>query len=77
MTDSFENKPEPSFEGSHPVIPGLTPAVRKWLYGLTVASVPVAIALDLLDQTQAALILPLVTALLSGVVAFPNVNKDK
>lgn len=59
---------------THPVIPGLTAPIRRWIYGLVLAAVPVAVALGVTDNTTAALILALVAAFLGGGVALPNVT---
>ena len=59
-------------EQDHPVIPGLTAPIRKWIYGLVLAAVPVGVALGVTDNTTAALIVALVAAFLGGGVALPN-----
>lgn len=41
----------------------LTPARRKWLYSVSIAAVPVAIAFGVVDVETAALIPPLLVAL--------------
>ena len=47
----------------------LTPARRKWLYRVSIAAIPLGIAFGWLDAKTAALIPPLLVALL-------NVNED-
>lgn len=59
----------------------ISPATRRWLYGIAAAAIPLLVMLGLVGADQANLWLGLVVALLglgSGVTAFANVTpKDK
>ena len=43
----------------------LTPARRRWLYRVSIAAIPLGIALGWLDKSTAALAVPLLVALLN------------
>ena len=43
----------------------LTPPVRRWLYRVSIAAIPVGIAAGWLDKESAALLLPLIVAALN------------
>lgn len=43
----------------------LTPAVRRWLYGVTIAALPVAVLLGWLDPEALPVLVPLVVAVLN------------
>ncbi|WP_336819866.1 phage holin [Gordonia sp. MMO-8] len=44
----------------------MTPEVRRWLYGVALAVVAIAVAYGIITQDQAALWVTLVAAILSG-----------
>ncbi|MDN5639922.1 MAG: hypothetical protein L0I17_03900 [Actinomycetia bacterium] len=41
-------------QDSNTIIPGLTPAVRAWIYGIIIAAVPLLTAYGVLDDSKAA-----------------------
>lgn len=43
----------------------LTPAIRRWLYGIAIAFVPLAVYLGWLEPEASPLVLPLVLAILN------------
>ena len=51
-------------EDTHPVIPGFGAPARRWLYGVSIAAILLAIAFDLVSASTAALIAPLLVAVL-------------
>jgi len=59
----------------------LTPARRRWLYRVSIAAIPIGIANGLFDVETAALIVPLLVALLNvpkgGPVEFDIVAHDR
>lgn len=42
-----------------------TPTVRRWIYGVVIAAIPVLIYFDLIPEEAAPVILPLVLAILN------------
>lgn len=69
MTDETNTEDAP-----HPVIPGLTAARRRWLYGLTIAIAPLAVIYGLASGEDVGLWVAAIAAFLSGGVALPNVS---
>lgn len=49
---------------SNTIIPGLTPAVRAWIYGVIIAAVPLLTAYGLLDDSKAAVWVAVAAAVL-------------
>jgi len=52
----------------------LTPAVRKWLYGIAVVAMPLLIAYGLMDASRGSLWLAIVGAVLVPGVAYANTD---
>lgn len=59
----------------HPILPFLTPVVRKWIYGLATALAAIGVALGFVDNATVGLILNAVAAFIASPLAFANVNK--
>lgn len=59
---------------NHPVIPGLTAARRRWLYGLVLAAAPLAVIYGVAQSEEVALWVAAAAAFLSAGVALPNVD---
>jgi hypothetical protein len=57
-------------------MPWLTPEVRKWIYGVSVATIPVLIVFGWLDDNRAPAILGLLNAVLIGGMAFANTHPN-
>lgn len=51
----------------------LTPTVRRWIYGVGIAVIPLAVVYGLIEQETQALWVTLLGALM-GVIALPNTN---
>lgn len=65
----------PNTNDEHPVIPGLTPRRRKWIYGIVLGLAPIAILHGLMTGEQAALYVAAIVAFLSSGVALPNIHE--
>lgn len=70
MTANFD-APHPG-DDPHPVIPWLTKPRRQWLYGVTLAAQPLAVALSVATDNVIALGVAVVLAMVSTGVALPN-----
>lgn len=57
-------------------MPWLTPEVRKWIYGVSVATIPVLVVFGWLEEATAPAILGLLNAVLIGGLAFVNTTPD-
>lgn len=68
---SKHRKPGPTHLGAL-----LSPTVRRWLYGIAAAALPLGAAYGLVDDTRVPLWLNLAGAVLL-TVALANVNDDK
>lgn len=53
-------------------MPNLSRAWRKWIYGVALAAVPLAIAFGVLDDRRGALVIALVGAIVSPALALRN-----
>lgn len=60
----------------HPVIPGMTVKVRRWIYGISIPAQPLLVAYGVLSEQKATLWAAMVLAIISSGVALPNVSGD-
>lgn len=57
-------------------MPAIPPKWRKWIYGVSLATIPVLVGFGWLDDNMAPAILGLVNAVFVGSLALSNVPKD-
>lgn len=57
-------------------MPRIPAHVRKWIYGISLAGIPLLVAYGILDESLAPLWVALVGAIIAPALAIANVNPD-
>ena len=58
-------------------MPHITPTVRRWVYGLALAVVPLLVLYGILDEQSAPLWVALISAVVVPGLAVANVSDDE